>query len=91
MKTALILSALLVGLASNAYASSHSEKTYRDLIRPDGKPRSFAIYSAAVNGCYAQTHESRAALYDTPIVPSRFAVMAPAVIAFAGKGNFIAT
>jgi hypothetical protein len=66
MKTALILSVLLVGLASNAYASSHSEKMYRDLIRPDGRPRSFAIYSAAVDGCYAQTHESRAALYDTP-------------------------
>jgi hypothetical protein len=66
MKTALILSALLIGLASNAYASTHSEKMYRDLIRPDGKPRSDAIYSTAVNGCYAQTHESLAALYDTP-------------------------
>jgi hypothetical protein len=66
MKTALILSALLIGLASNAYASTHSEKMYRDLIRPGGKPRSDAIYSTAVNGCYTQTHESRTALYDTP-------------------------
>ena len=66
MKTALILSALLIGLASNAYASTHSEKMYRDLIRPDGKPRSDAVYSTAVNGCYAQTHESLTALYDTP-------------------------
>lgn len=32
-----------------------------------------------------------AALYDAPIVPARFAVMAPSIIAFAGKGNFIAT
>jgi hypothetical protein len=66
MKTALILSALLVGFASSAYASSHGETTYRDLIRPHGQPRSDAIYDAAVNGCYAQTHESRTALYDTP-------------------------
>jgi hypothetical protein len=66
MKTTLILSALLIGLASNAYASTHSEKMYRDLIRPDGKPRSDAVYSTAVDGCYAQTHESRTALYDTP-------------------------
>ena len=66
MKTALILSALSIGLASNAYASTHSEKMYRDLIRPDGKARSDAVYSTAVNGCYAQTHESRTALYDTP-------------------------
>jgi hypothetical protein len=28
MKTALIVSALLIGLASNAYASTHSEKMY---------------------------------------------------------------
>jgi hypothetical protein len=66
IKTALILSALLVGLAPNAYASSHGETTYRDLIRPHGKPRSDAIYNAAVNGCYAQAHESRTAVYDTP-------------------------
>jgi N-acetylglucosamine kinase-like BadF-type ATPase len=32
-----------------------------------------------------------AALYDSPIVPARFAAMAPSIIAFAGKGNFIAT
>ena len=32
-----------------------------------------------------------AALYDSPIVPARFAAMAPAIIAFAGKGAFIAT
>ena len=64
--TALILSALLIGLASSASASTHGESTYRDLIRPHGQPRSDAIYDAAVSGCYAQAHESRTAIYDTP-------------------------
>jgi hypothetical protein len=66
IKMALILSALVIGLGSNAYASTHGETTYWDLIRPHGKPRSDAIYNAAVNGCYTQTHESRTAVYDTP-------------------------
>jgi hypothetical protein len=67
MKTALILSALLISLASNAHASTiHGETTYRDLIRQHGQPRSDAVYNAAVNGCYAQARESRTAIYDTP-------------------------
>jgi hypothetical protein len=66
MKTALILSALLLGLASSAHASTHGESTYRDLIRPHGMPRSDAVYNAAVNGCYTRAHESRTAVYDTP-------------------------
>jgi hypothetical protein len=47
--------------AAQAY---HSEYTYHDLVRPNGKPRSDAVFQADINFCYAQTGASRDR--DTP-------------------------
>lgn len=54
------------GMVSSAGASTRGKSTYYDTIRPHGHPRSFAIYSAAVNACYSLSGESRTAVYDTP-------------------------
>ena len=65
-KLTLLIAVLSTGLVSSASASrTHSEKTYYDTIRPHGHPRSFALYSAGVDACYAATGESRTAVYDT--------------------------
>jgi hypothetical protein len=58
MKRALIACALLLSgtFAAQAY---HSEYTYHDLVRPNGHPRSDAIFDADLNFCYAQTGSSR--------------------------------
>ena len=32
---------------------------YKDLIRPNGQPRSADVYQAAVDGCFGQTGQSR--------------------------------
>ena len=62
---AVLLGALSPGLVSSASASTRGEKTYHDTIRPNGHPRSFALYKASVNACYSATGESRTAIYDT--------------------------
>jgi hypothetical protein len=58
MKRALIACALLLSgtFAAQAY---HSDYTYYDLVRPNGHPRSDAIFDADLNFCYAQTGSSR--------------------------------
>ena len=50
---------------SPALASSHYEMTYHDNIRPNGHPRSDAVYNASLEACYAQTGLARDAR-DTP-------------------------
>jgi hypothetical protein len=65
VKRAIIACALLlVGtFAAQAY---HSEDTYYDLVRPNGQPRSDAIFDADLNFCYSQTGDSRYGLGDSP-------------------------
>jgi hypothetical protein len=59
MKKVMIAAAIVLGSLSPALASSHSEFTWHDNIRPHGHPRSQSIADAAVNYCYAQTGLSR--------------------------------
>jgi hypothetical protein len=58
MKRALTACALLLS-ATFAAQAYHSESTYYDLVRPNGHPRSDAIFDADLNFCYAQTGSSR--------------------------------
>ena len=53
----IIATALLLGtsLAAQAYPVS----VYRDLIRPNGHPRSEAIHQSDLDACYRQTGQSR--------------------------------
>lgn len=64
MKRSLII--LLALGASIAGATAQTfEMSYRDLIRPHGRPRSDAIYQSNLDYCYARTGASRTAA-DTP-------------------------
>ena len=65
MKRAIVACVLLLAgtLAAQAY---HSEDTYYDLVRPNGQPRSDAVFDADLDFCYRQTGASRYALGDTP-------------------------
>jgi hypothetical protein len=54
--------ALMCGLAA-AYAGTTD--TYYDLVRPNGQPRSDAIFDADLDFCYGQTGASRSSA-DTP-------------------------
>jgi len=58
----------------------------------DGRARRDETSDLAARALEANDRDAYvAALYDAPLVPARFAALAPAIIAFAGKGNFIAT
>jgi hypothetical protein len=57
--------AVVLGSLSPALASSHYEFTWHDNIRPNGKPRSDAVFNSVINGCYAQTGLSR----DADVTP----------------------
>jgi hypothetical protein len=59
MKKVLVTAALLIASLSPALASSHYEMMYHDNIRPNGHPRSDAVYDAALNDCYGQSGLSR--------------------------------
>jgi hypothetical protein len=65
VKRAIIACTLLfVGtFAAQAY---HFDDTYYDLMRPNGKARSDAVFDADLNACYRQTGASRYALGDAP-------------------------
>jgi hypothetical protein len=66
MRHALVIASLLLCASVQAQAgTSHYEMSYRDLIRPNGHPRSDAIYDSALDACYGQTGLSRDAA-DTP-------------------------
>jgi hypothetical protein len=64
MKRAIIACALLL-LGTFVAQAYHSDDTYRDLVRPNGQPRSDAIFNADLNFCYRQTGASRMDA-DTP-------------------------
>jgi hypothetical protein len=64
MKRAIVVSIMLLAGVVGAHADYY-ETTYRDLIRPHGKPRSDAVYQANLDVCFGQTHENRT-LPDTP-------------------------
>jgi hypothetical protein len=53
MRRAIIACALLFAgtFAAQAY---HSNDTYRDLVRPNGQPRSDAVFQADISFCYRQ-------------------------------------
>jgi hypothetical protein len=70
MKSILLLSALVLGTASAANASTHGDSMYRDLVRPHGHSRSGAVYNASVNACYTRAHQSRTAVHDSPAFKS---------------------
>ena len=55
MKKIIMTAALVLASLSPALASSHYEMIYHDNIRPHGRPRSDAVYNAALNACYSQT------------------------------------
>lgn len=59
MRRTLIMAALVLSSASSAFATSHYETTYYDTIRPNGQPRSDAVYNAALDDCYSQTGAAR--------------------------------
>ena len=61
MKRAVIIAGLLLCSLSQAYATTHYENNYRDLIRPNGHARSQVVYDSALEACYAQTGQSREA------------------------------
>jgi hypothetical protein len=65
MKRTIIACALLLA-GTLAALAAHSNDTYYDLVRPNGHPRSDAIFNADLNFCYAQTGASRYAVGDTP-------------------------
>jgi hypothetical protein len=65
MKKLILAAAFALVSLSPALASSHYETTYHDNIRPNGHPRSDAIYNAALDACYSQTGLARDAK-DTP-------------------------
>lgn len=69
MKLAIIVAALVLSSLAPAFAASHYEMTYRDTIRPNGQPRSDAVYNSALDFCYAQTGLSRNE-EDTPAFKS---------------------
>jgi hypothetical protein len=54
-----MVAALVLASVSTASATSHYEMNYRDTIRPNGQPRSQAVYDAALDACYSQTGLSR--------------------------------
>jgi len=57
MQRTIITTVLLLGALVGAHASSLD--TYRDLIRPNGHPRSNAIHQADLDFCYRRTGASR--------------------------------
>jgi hypothetical protein len=59
MKKVIAATALLIASLSPALASSHYEMMYHDNIRPNGHPRSDAVYNAALDDCYSQTELAR--------------------------------
>lgn len=59
MQRALMVAVMLLGSVSAAAATSHYETTYYDTIRPNGQPRSDAIYNAALDDCYSRTGAAR--------------------------------
>jgi len=65
LKRAIIACALLL-VGTFAVQAYHSSDTYYDLVRPNGKPRSDAIFDADLNFCYRQTGDSRYGLGDSP-------------------------
>jgi hypothetical protein len=58
MKRTIIACALLL-LGTFAAQAYHSNDTYYDLVRPNGQPRSDAIFQADLDSCYGQTGASR--------------------------------
>jgi hypothetical protein len=52
---------LLLCSLSQAYATTHYEMHYRDIIRPHGHKRSDAVHNSALSFCYGQTGLSREA------------------------------
>jgi hypothetical protein len=63
MTRAIIVAALLLGTALGAQARTND--TYYDTIRPNGHPRSDAVFQAALDACYRRTGASRFS-GDTP-------------------------
>jgi len=58
MKRTVIACALLL-VGTSAALAYHSNDTYYDLVRPNGQPRSDAIFQADLDFCYGQTGASR--------------------------------
>jgi hypothetical protein len=59
MKRAITAAGMLLCSLSQAYATTHYENSYRDVIRSHGHKRSQAVYDSALDACYAQTGLSR--------------------------------
>jgi hypothetical protein len=64
LKRAIIACAVLLA-ATFAAQASHSIDTYHDLVRPNGQPRSDAIFQADIDFCYRQSGANRNG-QDTP-------------------------
>ena len=69
MKRAIIVAALVLSSLAPAVATTHYETKYHDTVRPNGRPRSSAVYNSALDLCYAQTGLSRDEK-DTPAFKS---------------------
>jgi hypothetical protein len=59
MKRAVIAATLLLCPLAPAFATTHYEMTWRDMVRPHGHKRSQMVYDADLNTCYDQTGQSR--------------------------------
>jgi hypothetical protein len=64
MKRIIITAALLLGTVLGAQADT-AIQTYRDQVRPNGHPRSDAVFEAALDSCSQQTGGKRT-FHDTP-------------------------
>jgi hypothetical protein len=62
-RSLVICAVLLCGIVAGH--ADHSHDTYFDLVRPNGHPRSDAIFEADLNFCYRQTGPNRMQ-QDTP-------------------------
>ena len=61
---AIIAGLVLIGVAHGATADNLVDNYY-DLVRPNGQPRSDAVFQADLNYCYGQTGADHNA-HDTP-------------------------
>jgi hypothetical protein len=59
VKRTIAIAALILCSLSPAFAATHYEMRYHDMVRPNGHKVSDAAFNAALNACFSQTGLSR--------------------------------
>jgi hypothetical protein len=59
VKRTIAIAALILWSLSPAFAATHYEMRYHDMVRPNGHKVSDAAFNAALNACFSQTGLSR--------------------------------